>query len=126
MKARLQIKNFGPIKDIDIEISRFNILIGPHASGKSTIAKILSVIHAFADYFSPGYRPFREKFLSDELFSEDGKYKLLKELLNYYKLDNFLKRDSHWIFEDERFSFEFNGKHIEVSHKKDQNANRSQ
>lgn len=38
----LIIKNVGPIKDIDIELKRFNFLIGPQSSGKSTIAKILS------------------------------------------------------------------------------------
>ena len=39
---RLLIKNVGPIRDVDLELKRFNILIGPQSSGKSTIAKILS------------------------------------------------------------------------------------
>lgn len=38
----LIIKNVGPIKEIDIFLKRFNFLIGPQSSGKSTIAKILS------------------------------------------------------------------------------------
>ena len=38
----LIIKNVGPIKNVDIELKRFNILIGAQSSGKSTIAKILS------------------------------------------------------------------------------------
>jgi energy-coupling factor transporter ATP-binding protein EcfA2 len=38
----LIIKNVGPIKEIDIILKRFNFLIGPQSSGKSTIAKILS------------------------------------------------------------------------------------
>ena len=36
---RIVIKNFGPIKDVDIPIHDFMIFIGPQASGKSTIAK---------------------------------------------------------------------------------------
>jgi predicted ATPase len=126
MKPKLQIRNFGPIKELDIEISKFNILIGPHASGKSTIAKLLCIIHAFADFFSRGYRPFREKFLSEELYSDDGKYKLLTDLLNYYNIENFLKPNSYCFFEDERFLFEFEGNKIEIKHKQEDNAGRAQ
>lgn len=38
----LIIRNIGPIKDVDITLKRFNFIIGPQSSGKSTIAKILS------------------------------------------------------------------------------------
>lgn len=40
--AHLAIHNIGPIKEIDIDLNRFNVFIGPQSSGKSTIAKILS------------------------------------------------------------------------------------
>lgn len=39
---RLVIQNIGPIKDADIELKRFNVIIGSQSSGKSTIAKVLS------------------------------------------------------------------------------------
>jgi len=126
MKAKLQIRNFGPINNLDIEISKFNILIGPHASGKSTISKVLCVIHSFADYFSPGYRPFREKFRSDELYTENGKYKLLIELLNYYKIENFLNKNSYYFFEDAHLFFKFDGIRVEIDHKRKGTAERSQ
>lgn len=38
----LIIRNIGPIKEADIELKRFNFIIGPQSSGKSTVAKILS------------------------------------------------------------------------------------
>jgi energy-coupling factor transporter ATP-binding protein EcfA2 len=38
----LIIHNVGPIKEVDIELKRFNFIIGPQSSGKSTVAKILS------------------------------------------------------------------------------------
>jgi AAA15 family ATPase/GTPase len=38
---RIVIKNFGPIKNVDIPIHDFMIFIGPQASGKSTIAKAI-------------------------------------------------------------------------------------
>ena len=39
--ARLIIKNIGPIKEVDIELNKINVFIGPQSSGKSTISKIL-------------------------------------------------------------------------------------
>ncbi len=38
---RIEIKNFAGIKDVSLEIKQINILIGPQASGKSIIAKLL-------------------------------------------------------------------------------------
>lgn len=38
----LIIRNIGPVKDADLELKRFNFIIGPQSSGKSTVAKILS------------------------------------------------------------------------------------
>lgn len=37
----LEIKNFGPLKDVAITLNQFNIIIGPQASGKSTINKLI-------------------------------------------------------------------------------------
>jgi AAA15 family ATPase/GTPase len=41
MAEKLTVKNFGGITDLEIEIKRINILIGPQASGKSVCAKLL-------------------------------------------------------------------------------------
>ena len=40
--ARLIIKNIGPIKHVDIELNKINVIIGEQSSGKSTICKIAS------------------------------------------------------------------------------------
>lgn len=41
LNEKLEIKNFGGIHSISAEINKVNILIGPQASGKSIIAKLL-------------------------------------------------------------------------------------
>jgi len=41
MAEKLIIRNFAGIKELEIEIKRINILIGPQASGKSVCAKLL-------------------------------------------------------------------------------------
>lgn len=40
---RLIVKNFGPIKDVDIEIPRLLVFIGDQASGKSTLARLVYI-----------------------------------------------------------------------------------
>ena len=41
MTEKLKIKNFAGIKELEIEVKKINILIGPQASGKSVCAKLL-------------------------------------------------------------------------------------
>lgn len=49
MRERLIIKNFGPIKDVDLNLKRFNVLIGEQATGKSTIVKLLAACRYFSN-----------------------------------------------------------------------------
>ncbi len=42
-EERLIIKNFGPIKHIDIPVRKINVLIGNQGTGKSTVAKLLAI-----------------------------------------------------------------------------------
>jgi predicted ATPase len=44
MSEKLIIRNFGPIKDVEINLRRVNILIGDQGTGKSTVAKMLSIL----------------------------------------------------------------------------------
>jgi AAA15 family ATPase/GTPase len=48
LKEKLVIKNFGPIKEVKLELGRFNVLIGEQATGKSTVAKVLAVCRYFS------------------------------------------------------------------------------
>lgn len=45
MEHYLKVKNFGPLKDVEIDLTNKDliVLIGPQASGKSTIAKLLGM-----------------------------------------------------------------------------------
>ena len=41
---RLIVKNFGPLKDVDIELNKINLFIGENGSGKSILAKIITIV----------------------------------------------------------------------------------
>lgn len=71
-RARLIVKNFGPLKDIDIEVREMVTFIGAQASGKSTLAKLLSI---FED---EGFRRDDTIYLEDEL----KKYNIFSFLKN--------------------------------------------
>lgn len=47
MTERLIIRNFAGLEEVDIELGRINIFIGPQASGKSVCAKCLYWLKAF-------------------------------------------------------------------------------
>nr|WP_315158681.1 AAA family ATPase [uncultured Flavobacterium sp.] len=74
-RAKLIVKNFGPLKDIDIEVREMVTFIGAQASGKSTLAKLLSIFE-------------------DENFRSDVKITFEDELKKYNIL-SYLKEESY-------------------------------
>jgi predicted ATP-dependent endonuclease of OLD family len=92
VKMELQIKNFGPIKEGSIDLSkRFDLFVGYNNSGKTYVAQMLwaifhrSTINDFLEYFIKK---------NDGLFSEliDDKYEINKNLI-----DNLLREYSDYI-----------------------------
>ena len=51
MKSILHVKNFGPIKDAKLDLRNVNVLIGPQASGKSTLAKLFTICKSPVMFF---------------------------------------------------------------------------
>lgn len=119
MTEKLTVKNFAGIKDLEIEVKRVNILIGPQASGKSVCAKllfyfknfvweILSVIEneqtkrnldsiyskTFEEYFPPdswGKQDFSIKYEISNVFIEISRTKETKGKLSLSYSDFFKK-----------------------------------
>lgn len=97
----LKIKNFGPVKDATIELKPFLVLIGGQGTGKSTIAKLLSI--------------FQNKMLcATALMSKDNKW--LEEfkkfgIHNYFNEDTYLeyKHDDIHIVYNKEFTITYNG-----------------
>lgn len=52
VRERLIIKHFGPLKDIDIKLSKINLFIGENGSGKSVLGKIITIILNYYDNYS--------------------------------------------------------------------------
>ncbi|MBR4327960.1 MAG: ATP-binding protein [Bacteroidales bacterium] len=83
---KLEIKNFGPIKEGKIETKKVTVLIGNQGSGKSTVAKLLATFCWIEkDVFRRGY--------SEEIESEIKKR--FNAFWDYHRLSNYLKGVSH-------------------------------
>ena len=76
MKEHLIIKNFGPITDMDVVIKPFTIFIGPQGSGKSTVAKVLTICRDLSWYLqildhNDNIREPFKKFCINEYFKDN-------------------------------------------------------
>lgn len=47
---RLIVKNFGPLKDVDIELNKINLFIGENGSGKSVLGKLVTIVLDFESH----------------------------------------------------------------------------
>ncbi len=89
MKEKLIIKNFGPIKSVELELGSFNVLIGENATGKSIVAKLLAVCKSFS-YILDDDNLFPNAF-------QDG--------LDSRGLNEFIQNNSYIFYECEHYSF---------------------
>lgn len=91
------INQIGPIDSIELKLNKFNVLIGPQSSGKSTIAKIIS------------FCLWLEK---DVLLHRSGSYVnfdfVEKQLLEFHKLKNYLNEGYLILFHSDTIHFQYN------------------
>ncbi len=80
MSEKLTIRNFGPIKDVKIELRAVNVFIGDQGTGKSTIAKLLCCLKACGHHFTSNF------VLDGERLNTDN-----KDQINKLQIDSFTK-----------------------------------
>lgn len=107
---RLIIRNIGPLNNVDIALSKINLIIGPQSTGKSCILKIAS------------FCAWLEKSIS---LNQDIRNFLTREfidthLLAFYNLQGYINEDSFFEYETDvmKFSFSFKEKENQFEWKK--------
>jgi len=86
-RHKLIIKNFGPIKELELEDSNMLILIGPQASGKSTIGKLIYFFKSLPTDLFYYWEPVRTKNTSEE-----GMIKMIRnKFIGIWGADPYLK-----------------------------------
>lgn len=103
----LIIKNFGPIKDLDITLKRVNIIIGPQSSGKSTVLKVA----CFCDWIERQVAISQEpdKYLNAGFF--------VKNLVTFHKLEGFMHKDTYIKYNNDAISFDYNASNNKCTYK---------
>lgn len=113
MVERLTIKNFGPIKNMQLDLRMVNILIGDQGSGKSTVAKILMVVKEMLSFVESNWKHKPPGL--DLLHFQDQ--------LAFHDLTNFITRDSFIELIDSSGSFRYEMNDVSLksnSEKKDE------
>lgn len=89
---KLEIKNFGPIKEGKIETKKVTVLIGNQGSGKSTVAKLLSTFCWIEKYV---FRTEDTNTIQNEFNSSFTKF------LEYHRIEDYvsINDDSYALYE---------------------------
>ncbi len=114
MSETLHIKNFGPIKDIKLDLRKFNVIIGENATGKSTIAKVLAMCRYFSFVVKTHFTP-KDVNNSDENNFSQG--------LESWGLQDFYKNGGEISYSNINYSFKIEFKVQESLPKYDVNGN---
>jgi predicted ATP-dependent endonuclease of OLD family len=104
--TKIAIKNFGPIKDVEIDLKKVNVFIGPQSSGKSTIAKVISF-----------FRWVEKRYILDGEF----KYKFSDQFINFHRIgSSYFYKDTFIKYESDFTEISYNGmdhENIEIQKK---------
>jgi len=96
----LIIKHFGPILELEINLKRVNLIIGPQSSGKSTVLKIACFCDWMERQIEITQNP--EKYCNTSFF--------VHNLVSFHKLEGFMHENSYISYENDAISFEYDAK----------------
>ena len=110
--AHIVIKNVGPIKEVELDLNKINVFMGPQSSGKSTIAKIICHCqwvekHCFSN------------FEEQQMFFQSGT-KFYDGMIEYHRLDGYFNSKSRIIYTGNYVTIKYNHQTKAVSIKQSQ------
>ncbi|WP_294963595.1 AAA family ATPase [Sulfurimonas sp.] len=92
---KLTVKNFGVLKDINISLNKTNLFIGDNGSGKSVLAKLITIVtNEVPENLFNQFKEFNIDFITDKtviLFKEDKNLLLHIEdgKLKHYEISKY-------------------------------------
>lgn len=105
-RNRIEIYNVGAIKEIRLDLNKFNVFIGEQSSGKSTIAKIISYCH------------WVEKDVvlhqSFEKYEENDKY-FIERLESFHNLKGYFSAKSQIKYESDIIKISYQWERFEIA-----------
>jgi predicted ATPase len=86
MNEKLIVKDFGPIKNAELDLKKVTIFIGPQGSGKSALAKLVAICKD-SDFLAMCYVGASKETIFDFFKKYDAQYFLEDVTLDYETLD---------------------------------------
>ena len=96
---KLIIKNIGPLKSVAVTFAKYNLFIGPQSSGKSCILKIASYCNWVEKRIELSQEP-------DDYLNE---FEFWKHLVDYHRLNGFIKKGFLIKYESSYMAFSISG-----------------
>ncbi len=93
---RLIVKNFGPIREADLDLRKVTVLIGEQASGKSVLAKLVAILRGLK-IENDNYETYPTK-RTDSIFNF-----ILNDQIEDFGLSNFVDKNSYVSYQNEKF-----------------------
>ncbi len=104
---RIEAKNFGPLRDCSVVISKYTVLIGPQGSGKSTLSRLYASL-AWIEKSAWRNPLFFENFDTGDFI----------KIIGYLQLDEFIESDTRIIYEGSLITLRYSDKHVEIEKKR--------
>ena len=117
--SKIRIKNFGPIRDgfVDndgwMDVKKVTVLIGNQGSGKSTVAKLISIFSWLEkDLFRTG--GFSLKF-----HQQEGTF---KHRLEYHRIEKYLNNNTEILYNGDAYNLTYKaGQNLDIQEISDNN-----
>lgn len=93
----LIVKHIGPLDQIDIELKKVNVIIGPQSSGKSCVLKLACYCTWVEKRIELTQKP--EYFQKENVF--------INELVRFHKLKGYIKPDTYVEYESDYMHFSY-------------------
>lgn len=101
---RLIVRNIGPIKSVEIELTPVTVFIGPQSSGKSTLSKIISFC-----FWMEKDAVFRQSISHIDLDF------IKEQLLSFHKIENYLNESPYIYYESSVIVFNTDFKSVQIN-----------
>jgi predicted ATP-dependent endonuclease of OLD family len=103
MKETLIVKNLGPLKDLELDLKPTMVFIGPQASGKSTLAKLIAIVR------DDGFLASIDENLSS--YMAQGGMAFFQD----YNIQNFFSEETYFSYSSARYSIVYDKGHFKSS-----------
>lgn len=97
--AHLVIKNIGPIKNVELDLNKINVFMGPQSSGKSTIAKIFCHCQWVEKQCYSNFE------IQSKYYSKENVF--YSSLIEYHRLDGYFDAESIIIYTGEYITIKY-------------------